>query len=90
MSESYEEDIIFMLTKGDILACASELGISKEQVTDNVIELVKKKISLGLGNWPEVVKSALNEAIGCPLGLGCYPSCFWWQDGKCTFPRENK
>ena len=79
-----------MLTKDDVLACANELGISKEQVTGDVIKLVKRRVSLGLGNWPEVVKSALREAIKCPLGLVCYPSCFWWQDGRCTFTREVK
>ncbi len=22
----------------------------------------------------------------CPIGLKvCYPSCYWWQDGKCSF-----
>ena len=25
----------------------------------------------------------------CPLGLKvCYPSCYWWQDGKCIFKKE--
>jgi hypothetical protein len=89
MSESYGEEVIFMLTKDDVLTCATDLGIPKEQVTDDVIELVKRSVSLGLSNWPEVIKSALKEAIKCPLGLVCYPSCFWWQDGKCTFPTED-
>lgn len=89
MSERYEENIIFMLTKDDVLACANELGISKEQVTDDVIELVKRRVSFAVGNWPDVVRSALKEAVGCPLGLVCYPSCFWWKNGKCTFPRNG-
>ena len=63
MSERYGENIIFMLTKDEVMACANELGISEGQVTDDVIELVKRRVSLGLGNWPEVVKSALREAI---------------------------
>ena len=41
VSQSYREYIIFMLTKDEILACASELGLSKEQITDDMIELVK-------------------------------------------------
>ena len=90
MSERREKDIIFTLTKDDVLACANELGMSEEQVTDDVIELVKRRVSLGLGNWREVVKSALREVIECPLGLVCYPSCFWWKDGKCNFPRSKK
>jgi len=88
--ESYVEDVIFMLTKHDVLVCSKELGIPEEQITDDVIELVKKKINLSFGNWPEVVKSALIEAIKCPLGLVCYPSCYWWKDGKCTFPAERE
>lgn len=90
MRQSYGEDVIFMLTKHDVLVCANELGIPQEQVTDDVIELVKKKISLSFGNWPEVVKSALIEAVKCPLGLVCYPSCYWWKDGRCTFPPERE
>jgi len=89
VSLSYE-DIVFMLIKEDVLACATELGISKEQVTDNVIELVKRRVRLELSHWPEVVKAALKEAIKCPLGLDCYPSCAWWQDGRCTFPEQVK
>lgn len=90
MRQSYGEDVIFMLTKHDVLVCTNELGIPQEQVTDDVIELVKKKISLSFGNWPEVVKSALIEAVKCPLGLVCYPSCYWWKDGRCTFPPERE
>ena len=90
MSERREGDIMFILTEDDVLACANELGMSKEQVTDDVIELVKREVSLELGDWREVVKSALRVAIECPLGLVCYPSCYWWEDGKCTFPREDK
>ena len=81
------EDSIFIPTRDDILACANELGIPDEQVTADVIELVKKRVNPGLGHWPEAVKSALKGATKCPLGLVCYPSCFWWKDGKCIFPR---
>ena len=90
MSPSYEEDIVFMLTKEDVLACVVELGISKEQITDDVIESVKRRVSLEFSRWTEVVKAALKEAIECPLGLDCYPSCAWWKDGKCTFPEQIK
>ena len=33
-------------------------------------------------------KNVYPEFLGdvkCPLGLICYPSCFWWQDDKCQF-----
>ena len=89
MSLSYE-NIAFMLIKEDVLACAMELGISKEQVTDDVIESVKRRVRLEFSHWPEVVKAALKEAIKCPLGLDCYPSCAWWKGGKCTFPEQVK
>lgn len=79
-----------MLTKNDTLACSNESGIPEEQVTDDVIELVKRNIGLSFGNWPEVVKSTPMEAVKCPLGLVCYPSCFWWKNGKCTFPTEGE
>ena len=101
MAESGKEDIILMaifaVTKGDILACANELGISEEQVTDEVIELVKEKVSQGLGDWREVIKGIAKEtikeetikeeAIKCPLGLVCSPSCTWREVGKCISPR---
>ena len=89
MTESGKEDIIvmaiFMVTKDDVLACANELGMTKEQVTDEVIELVKKEVSRGLHEWREVVKGIIKEAIKCPLGLVCSPSCVWREVGKCIF-----
>ncbi len=91
MSERCDEDVIFKLTEAEVPACVNELGISNEPVTDDVIELVKGRVRLAFGNWPEVVKSVLSEACKCPLKLVCYPSCFWWQDGKCILPRgDNK
>ena len=94
MAESGKEDIILMaifaVTKSDILACANELGIPEEQVTDEVIELVKEKVSQGLGDWREVVRSMVKEAIKCPLGLVCSPSCAFGQIGECALSREVK
>jgi len=30
------------------------------------------------------------SAPNCPLGLEvCYPSCYWWMDGECTFLLEG-
>jgi len=93
MSESGKEDILVMailiVAKDDVLSCANELGIPKEQVTDDVIELVKKNVSQGLGDWREVVKNIVKETIKkdtskCPLGLTCSPSCAWREAGECT------
>jgi len=99
VAESGKEDIILMaifaVTKSDILACANELGIPEEQVTDEVIELVKEKVSQGLGDWRKVIKGIVKEAIKeepikCSLGLVCSPSCAWREVGKCISPRGVK
>ena len=90
MPESNKEEIILMaiftVTKDDVLACADELGMSQEQVTDDVIEMVKEKVSQGLGGWRAVVKGLVKEAIKCPLGLVCSPSCVWREAGECISP----
>ena len=87
MSEDSGKDIVFMLAKDEVLACAVELGISKERMTDDVVELVKRRLDMEFRHWPEIVKSLLSEATKCPLGLVCYPSCFWWENASCTFQR---
>lgn len=89
MSERHGENYIFILTRDDLLACARELGISPRRVTDEVIELVKRRVAYGLRCWPELIKSSLREAIKCPLGLVCYPSCAWWKDARCSFSRKG-
>ena len=81
---------IFMVTKEDVLTCANELGMSEEQVTEDVIELVREKVKEGLRDQREVVKSIVKEAIKCPLGLVCSPSCIWREVGKCKFPSGTK
>ena len=88
MSSNYEENIIFALTKDEVLRCANELGIPTEQVTDDVIELVKSRVNLDSRHWPEIVKGILEEVTKCQLELVCFPSCFWWKDNKCTFPER--
>jgi len=49
-----------MLTKDEVLTCANELGIPKEQVTEHEIESLKVRISPASTNWPEVVKFTLS------------------------------
>ena len=87
MLEKNQKNIIFILTKDDILACARELNIPEEQVADETIELVKDKINREFGRWPEIVKEVLTQVSQCPLGLTCFPSCCWWKEGRCIFPR---
>ena len=94
MEENGRENVVmvalFMVTKDDVLACADELGMSKEQVTDDVIEQVKEKVSHSLGGWKEVLRGMVKEAIRCPLGLTCSPSCAWREVGGCALPKEAK
>ena len=93
MAEKGKQDILvmamFIVTRGDVLTCAEELGMSKEQVTDDVIELVKEKVSQGLGSWREVIKGMVKEAIKCPLGLVCSPSCAFREVGGCLLPEGS-
>jgi len=88
MSNNNQQYIIFVLTKDDVLACAKELGIPAERVTDEVIELVKSRLEAEFSSWPEIIKDVLTRATRCPLGLTCFPSCTWWKDGRCLFPQE--
>ena len=85
MSDSCAEDIIYRLTKDEVLVGANQLGISEERVTDDVVMLVKIRVSLGLLNWPEVAKSTLQESIRDQLRLVFYPSSIWGEDGNAHF-----
>ncbi len=56
-------EVVFILTMGDVIACAKEMGIPKKAITDDVFYQVKKGVEFGLECWSEVVKTALDEAI---------------------------
>jgi len=97
MQENSREDILimalFMVTRDHVLTCASELGIPEEQVNDDMIELVKKKVSQDLGEWrgaiKKIVRETVNQAISkCPLGMACSPSCTWREVGECISPER--
>ncbi len=84
---------VLMVTRDDVLAGANELGIPEEQVTNDVIELVKERVSQGLDGWRAVIKEMVKDAIEkgairCPLGLVCSPSCAWRGVGQCISLRE--
>ena len=79
--------IIFVLTRDDVLACAKELKIPEERVTDDVIKLIEDRLEAEFSRWPEVVKEVITQVSQCPLGLTCFPSCCWWKEGRCIFPR---
>ena len=56
-------EVLFTLTKDDVIACANEMGIPQEAITDEVLEQVKKGMEWGLDCWPDVVKEAINLAL---------------------------
>jgi hypothetical protein len=87
MPNNNQEYIIFKLTRDDVRARAKELGIAEEQLTDETIELIEKRLEAEFNRWPEIVKETLAQAAQCPLGLHCFPSCCWWKEGRCIFPR---
>ena len=103
MIENSKQAIVVMalcvVTRDSILSCANELGIPEEQVTDNVIKLVKEKVNQDLGDWLDgirgIVKEAFKEAIEketvkCPLRLACSPSCAFRQVGECSSSKGTK
>jgi len=54
---------IFTLTEEDVIACAKEMGIPEEAITDDVLHQVKKGVEWGLDCWTDVVKAAINLAL---------------------------
>ena len=58
-----DQNIIFVLTKEDVLECATEMGIPEEALTDDVLRMVRKGVDNGLECWSMVVKEAINFAL---------------------------
>ena len=56
-------EVVFILTKEDVLLCAKEMGIPAEAITDDAFYQVKKGVESGLGCWSEVMKEAINFAL---------------------------
>ena len=97
MPENSREDILvmalFMVTRDHVLTCANELGIPEEAVTDDMIELVKERVSQDLGDWHGIIKNIVKETVNkvaskCPLGLTCSPYCTWQEVGECILPKR--
>ena len=57
------DNVLFALTRDDIIGCAKEMGISEEAITDELLDQVKKSIEWGLDCWSDVVKEAINIAL---------------------------
>jgi len=97
VAEENERDIlimaIFMVTRNDVLVGADELGISREQITDDVVEHVKEEVSQEMGKWRQAVKNLVketikDEVIRCPLGMACSGSCAFKLVGECEVLKE--
>jgi hypothetical protein len=58
-----DKDTIFVLSREDVVECASEMGIPEEAITDDILAQVKKGVEWGLGCWSEVVMVALDFAL---------------------------
>ena len=58
-----DSEVVFILTREDVIACAEELGIPEEAITDDVLYQVKKGVEFGFEFWPEVVKGAISYAL---------------------------
>ena len=58
-----DENVIFVLTKEDVLECAREMNIPEEAITDDILTQVRKGVDSGLECWSTVVKEAINMAL---------------------------
>jgi hypothetical protein len=54
---------IFILTREEVLLCASQMGIPESEITDDVLYQVKKGVEWGLGGWADVMKEAITMAL---------------------------
>ncbi len=63
MAADSGKDVIFVLTREDVVECARMKGIPEEAITDDVLRQVKKGVDSGLECWSEVVKEAINMAL---------------------------
>lgn len=60
----FGKDVVFVLTREDVIECAKELDIPEEAITDEVLEEIKKGVDWGMEFWSEVVKNAIQVAVG--------------------------
>ena len=58
-----DSNIVFVLTKEDVLECAREMNIPEEAITDDILSQVRKGVDNGLECWSMVVKEAINMAL---------------------------
>jgi len=63
MAADSGKDVIFVLTREDVIECARMKGIPEEAITDDVLRQVKKGVDSGLECWSEVVMTAIDFAL---------------------------
>ena len=63
MAADFGKDVIFVLTREDVVECARMKGIPEEAITDDVLRQVKKGVDSGLECWSEVVMTAIDFAL---------------------------
>ena len=99
MERNEKQDVLLMailvLNRDDVLAGASELGMPQEQVTDELVEMVKNRVAEELGDWRGVIQGMVKDAIRveatrCPLGMDCSANCVWREVGGCTVSGVGK
>jgi stalled ribosome rescue protein Dom34 len=56
-------EVVFILTREDVIGVAKEMGIPEETITDDVFYKVKKGVESAWEGWPEVVKAAISYAL---------------------------
>ena len=63
VSTMADSEVLFSITREDVIGCAEQMGIPKESMTDDVLLQVKKGLEWGFESWPEVVEVAINMAL---------------------------
>jgi len=56
-------DVVYLLTREDVIVCAKEMGLPEEVITDDVLCKVKKGVEGAWEGWTEVIKSAISFAL---------------------------
>ena len=56
-------EVVFILTMEDVVACAEEMGIPKKAITDDIFYKVRKGVESAWEGWPEVVKGVISYAL---------------------------
>jgi len=56
-------EVVFILTTGDVVDCAKQMGVAEELITDDVLEQVKKSVESAWEGWREVIKAAISHAL---------------------------